>query len=332
MRRSTIPPTHPISPAPTAPRPTAPGPPGRARRGFLPFARLAQVALGIVTLAGLAACSTTRGASAPSRPASPPSFTLSLDDAAADLARMAADPRPLSRPLVVLGGYRSPTSLPRSLADALMRTLAEPSRQDVLVIAYPLVDTFPDAARLVVDTINARWPAADADETVEVDVVAISMGGLVARLAATRVPITTSERAPRPGDSPPDPSPARRLRMARLITLAAPHQGSILADTVAIDPMTFDMKPGSGFITELNSALAQRAGGEYELICYARTRDDIVGARHAAPPGADPLWLHGPGSFSHQTIQEDRRLIADIARRLRGEPPLARPTGPPPTD
>jgi hypothetical protein len=54
-----------------------------------------------------------------------------------------------------------------------------------------------------------------------------------------------------------------------------------------------------------------------------RLGDIIVGAPNAAPEGLTPRWLPGePLQDSHIGAMLDKRIIADVARRLRGEQPL----------
>ena len=73
-------------------------------------------------------------------------------------------------------------------------------------------------------------------------------------------------------------------------------------------------------------------GAGYELVCYAHTNDAIVGARNTAPPGVEPIWTQGTLVFSHSTARFDRRILADIALRLRGEKPLSLRGSVPPGD
>ncbi len=180
-----------------------------------------------------------------------------------------------------------------------------------LAIAFPLHFRFESAAAYAVRLISERFPSPDTGATVEVDVVGISMGGLIARLAAT------------PRASSP------RLRIARLFTLGTPHRGAKVAHLIRPDPTVRDMRPGSAFLQQLDDALPR---AEYELTCYARLGDSWVGARNTAPPGQDPIWIRGPRFMSHVTISSDALIITDIARRIRNEPPLPVRASPPPRD
>ncbi len=67
---------------------------------------------------------------------------------------------------------------------------------------------------------------------------------------------------------------------------------------------------------------------DYELIPYARLCDHVVHANNTAPPGYTPWWV--PAILfedSHVLAVKDPRILTDILRRLRGEPPV---TVPPP--
>lgn len=244
-----------------------------------------------------------------------PSYPASDADIRRERARMAAAPRPLERPVVVLGGWRSPAWQAGGMARRIVGvTSGDPA--DVLAISYVRTGRIDEAARLVCETVAARWPSPDPERTTEVDVIGVSMGGLVARAAAAGMT----------GDAPPAPP---RLRIRRLFTLGTPHRGARLAALVAPDAAARDMRPGSSYLAALDEAATT---AEYELIPYARTRDGWVGATRTAPPGEHPIWTPGPIWLSHMTITWDERILVDMARRLRSEPPLALRGSPPPTD
>jgi hypothetical protein len=130
------------------------------------------------------------------------------------------------------------------------------------------------------------------------------MGGIVSRHAA------------RPRED------GRRLRVRRLFTIASPHRGARMATLPTLDRRQIDMRPGSPFLAELDGALEQ---ADYELVTYARLGDAVVGAANSAPHGRDPWWVDCPPlGFAHLGAGHDHRILADIARRLRGEEPLVR--------
>lgn len=240
-----------------------------------------------------------------------PDFPATDAEISRDRERMMAEPVGLDRPLVVLDGWHAP-GIAASLIAEDLRRLTGADQSMVLRISYPAATDFRRSIPWIIDRIDKRWPSPDPRETVEVDVVGISMGGLVARTAEM-----------------PDGHDAKRLRIRRLFTLSTPHRGARMAAYVKLDPSSALMAPGSFFLERLDRRLAE---SDMEVVAYARLNDWLVGARNCAPPGREPIWTNGPWLLSHFTLSRDRHAITDIARRLRGEPPLATPGLPPPTD
>jgi hypothetical protein len=121
------------------------------------------------------------------------------------------------------------------------------------------------------------------------------------------------------------------LRIRTLFTLATPHRGALLAGLVRPDRAARQMRPGADTLNRLH-----RLSGGYELVPYAMLRDWWVGSTRAAPDGHVPIWVDpqtaGERFASHFAINRQPLIVADIARRLRGEDPLARPGPPPPVD
>lgn len=230
-----------------------------------------------------------------------PSFPLTLADAKIALGEMTADPKPLERPLVVLGGIFDPGIASSSVAGTLRRMI---STDDVVISAsFFWQFTFDECRDRVIERIEEAFPSDDPKQTIEVDVVAISMGGLVARHAA------------RPRDDG-----GRRLQIRRLFTLSTPHRGANLASLPTFDRRAIDMRSGSAFLEELEQVHFE---SDYEIYPYSRLGDSIVGVENTAPTGQFPWWVPNiPGSFSHLLVMDDPRLLADIARRLRGETPF----------
>ncbi|MEM1329291.1 MAG: hypothetical protein AAGG07_01890 [Planctomycetota bacterium] len=227
---------------------------------------------------------------------------------------MEADPKPLRRPVVLLSGYRAPPTMIGAL-ESRLRRLTGASSENMLAITYSFDGDIDDIADNVVERVEREWPSEDPEWTVEVDVVAISMGGLVGRAAA---------------DDPAKRGAARkRLNAARIFTLASPNNGAKSANLLSLTPAANDMKPGSEWLAELNGRLGEQ---RYELIPYAQLNDVIVGARNTTPPGMDPYWTGGTAFFSHSTISENPWVLTDIARRLRGEVPIADEPSAPPSD
>ena len=237
-----------------------------------------------------------------------PAFPITKADAEVERDRMIADPVSLERPVVIIGGYRSPFFN----VDDLRTSLAEMTNGDEMMFTRKYTMLRGDIEEVAVELVaqvEHEFPDAGLDgETVEVDVVGLSMGGLVARFAADRLADTY------PGDL--------KLRVRRLFTISTPHRGSVLAEKVPLieDRAVSDMVRGSLFLTKLDEAYE----GDYEIIPYTRLEDGVVGAVNTAPHGRHPIWVSSPQiGGSHLSVNSDLRILVDIARRLRGEEPLA---------
>lgn len=255
---------------------------------------------------------------------------LTRPAAAAEAERMRREHVGLERPVVILNGYRGLPTLTARVA-SILTDMTSGDRGDFYTISYWWTTDLDAIAAEVVRQVDERWPCDDPQRTTEVDVVAISMGGLVARWAA----MPPEERVRASGgtgfDSEQSKPVARgkRLRIARLFTMGSPHRGAKLAETISPDRATHDMQGGSDFLKALDRGLES---ADYELVCYAQTGDTLVGATRTAPAGREPIWGSGTLIFSHFTTHENPLFLADIARRLRGEAPLLHEAGPPPED
>lgn len=227
----------------------------------------------------------------------------SREELRADAARMRAHRTGIARPIVILSGWHSPgidLTLGRSL-----RSLTGAHKDQTLAVSYPFATSVHGPAKKVLRRVAERFGVEGA-WTREVDVVAVSMGGLVARLAASDLL-----------------GLSHRFRIARLFTLASPHRGSKMAARLRIDRASRDMAPGSAFLEQLDAAWRR---DPFEIIPYAVLGDWMVGARNTAPPGQYPRWFEGPAIVGHHTISSHRAIIIAIARRLRDEEPLRQPS------
>lgn len=235
-----------------------------------------------------------------------PAFPVTPESARVQIAQIKRDREStrLERPVVVIGGLLDPLDRGvNELGDRLAELL--PAEQRPLVIPLSGTQTTEDARRRVLIAVQGAFPGIDAGETAEVDVVGFSLGGVVARDAAIA----------RSGEA--------RLRIVRLFTLAAPHRGTTSAEPPTFDDRIAAIRPGSAYITRLNAELPRL---DYEIIPYSRLGDLIVETERAAPPGASPWWVPNlPLQRAHGEINADPRVLADIARRLRGEPALTVP-------
>lgn len=235
-------------------------------------------------------------------------FPVTLPDARAMLRGLSAAPARLARPVLVLDGWHGPWLLSQRLARRLAKaTSGAPG--DFLAVGYPWALSVDAAARHAMRRVRARgWLDRD------LDIVGLSMGGLVARAIAGGLPHVCG---------------GGRVRAVRVFTVASPHRGAIFADRATIDPASGQMRAGSALLRSLDAALAERT---YELRCYAVLRDWLVGATRTAPEGMLPAWVDLPGwqrAISHFAGPYDPRLLVEIARALRGDAPLAVPSPPP---
>lgn len=240
-----------------------------------------------------------------------PSFPLTVKQAKSDLMLMRDDPVGLQRPLVVLGGWGDVTGLPPAHIAKQLRQATGDDR--VISIGFAMCNTFDACRARVLRRVAEAFPDGQGG-AVEVDVVGFSMGGLVARYSA--IPANDEDVVP-------------PLRITRLYTISTPHRGAVLAQAIAPGPLATDMRAGSAFLEQLDDALAS---ANYPVFPYVRLGDAIVGPVRSAPHNQTPWWLPArPFSSSHIDAYRDPRLIAELARRLRGETPYTtEPAGPVP--
>jgi hypothetical protein len=235
-----------------------------------------------------------------------PSFPLKVDDARSALRQMEEKPKPLQRPVLVIGGYLDFGVTP-SLVRCELRALTDDDR--IAPVALFDCGDFDDCREKVIAAVDKAFPNKDPEFTTPVDVIGVSMGGLAARYAAA-----------------PDPSGKshRRLKIARLFTISSPHQGAVAAAFPSFHKLVWQMRQGSEFLGSLEQA---RCNCGYEIYPYVRLNDGWVGESNAAPPGQTPWWVPSPIlQPSHLGAAADPRILADIARRLRGEEPFTRGT------
>lgn len=230
-----------------------------------------------------------------------PSFPLRYKEARSDMTRMRAEPLPLARPVVVAAGMGDPGMIVNRLGRRLRELTGDRTR--VIVVDFFGDDTFDECRDRLIRTVDRAFPSNVSGKTTEVDVVGFSMGGIVARYAAI-------ERD----------QGRRSLNVNRLFTIASPHRGAVLADLPTIDDRKIDLRAGSDFLARVDSAWVD---GQYQVIPYARLGDEIVGTDLTAPEGSTAWWVANvPGELAHMQACDDPRIIADIARRLRGELPF----------
>lgn len=274
---------------------------GRVRLPSTPRPTMA-LAVGALLMVLIAGCSQKTN----------PAFPLTRPEAQRALKEMEAAPAELPRPVVVLGGWSDPGLSAGGLRRQIERISA--GNQPVISVSFFGEDTWRGCHRHLMDTIAAEIGDRDLPDQ-HVDVVAFSMGGLVARYAAQPFPADT-DHASAAGDA--DKS-IPRLRIARLFTISTPHRGAKAADWPTWDPLVRRMRGDGAFINRLNDRLPE---ANYVLTPYVRLDDGIVGPANAAPPDQTPWWVDKPPFAIGHLGSGDNRIRADIARRLRGEPPF----------
>jgi len=235
-----------------------------------------------------------------------PSFAITQRDARELLKEFKKNKQPYPRPLIVATGFLDPGIASLELASRLRGCTPDPGQ--VIEVSFFSVRTFDACRELLTRKVESRFPSDDPLQTVEVDVIGFSMGGLVARSAAVRCE-----------EGVPGTAVRKRLNIRRLFTISTPHLGAKMAGLPALDPRQRDMRAGSKFLCDLNEGVASCG---YELYPYVRLGDLMVGAENAAPPGRMAWWVAPGFSFAHNWAYKDPRIIADIVLRLRGQRPI----------
>lgn len=235
-----------------------------------------------------------------------PAFCPTPEEIDAKWAALAATPYEHPRTVIVLCGWRAPLAALKSVR-ANLKQLMPGTR--VVPIAFPKASSMKQADEATRSILIARG----LNDT-PIDVVAISMGGLIARSLGAG-----TFGAP--------------IQITNLFTFATPHRGAVLARYVRPDSAARDMRPGSTFLRELDVALDRAT---FDLTPYGYLRDWWVGCENTAPPGRLPHWLDPLGArgrlFSHFMITTERRIILDVALRLRGMPSISAPAPLPNSD
>lgn len=237
-----------------------------------------------------------------------PRFPVPTDDASELLAQCARTPVAQARPILVLGGYMDPGFASSSIERALRRACVDGTT--ILAVSFGDCTSMTQCRDRV---LAATQSIRDADPDCAFDVVANSMGGLIARYCALP-PETVVDCGL------PEPIPSGALRIHHLYTICTPHLGARMAEGAFGSPMTQDMRPGSAFLACLDSALPR---APYALTCFAREGDSIVGAERSAPAGIDPILFDTPPfELSHVDAHRDPRILLVIVRGLRGDDSL----------
>jgi len=236
-----------------------------------------------------------------------PRLRVSDRDLTSIRAELTNNPAVLERPVVVLAGLGDPGLGSADIAMTLAK-LTSGNIDDFVVFSSTAPANFQESAVELTELVNKQLNDGNpAVETPEVDVVALSLGGVTARHAT--IPSVRWVR----------------LDANRMFTLAAPHTGANVSEHFGwVDETITDLKPGSPYLAWLD----ENDPEDYELFPYAVKDDGVVGEEHTTPTGweGEPLWVRGRTWGSHQFVHRDEMILTDIALRLRGEEPLF--TGP----
>lgn len=245
-----------------------------------------------VLVCSLAACS----ADTPRNP----SFDIGRAEAR-EVVRELKSERPRAvRAVVVIGGLYDPLNISTSELAGRIGAMVD-ERDKPLSISVFGAGTMEALRRRVIERVEAWRPSGEVGSTIEVDVVGYSLGAVVARDAAVS----------RPGE--------RRLSAARVFSITGPQRGAALAELPDFDQRVVAIRAGSDFIRSINAE--PREGEGYELFCYTRLGDSVVGEANAAPPGRNPWWVAtGWLERQHGDAHKDPRILADIGLRLVGRP------------
>lgn len=226
----------------------------------------------------------------------------SSDDVRAEIARMKDSPVEIQRPIVIIDGW---IPVGGAAIKAEIRRLTGAPPEQFELVTYAPGKSLEHIADIVVREVEERWPSDDPIWTIEVDVIGFSAGGIVARLAAW---------PPQVGDD------RKRLKIANLYSISAPHAGTVgVSLSLAPDKAARQMRPGSPTLAWLDE---MQPTADYTMLCYGQLNDQVVSAPHTAPEGQLPIWSYGRVIASHSQSARNRRILADIALRIRGEPPI----------
>jgi pimeloyl-ACP methyl ester carboxylesterase len=208
------------------------------------------------------------------------------------LRRWGREPVPLPRPVVLLTGW----GMPRHMLDAYrfaLERLTVGWEGHIHRRAIHLLSTIPHLGSDLAEAIEDDEPNASS-----VDVIAQSMGGIVAREAARAFRST-------------------RLRIHRLYTLASPHAGGRPIVRCVCDPKAWALSQTSSYLCELN---ADASSHDFPIMTLRLRRDFFVPRHSAHAVGTRHYDLdcmrawHPPHTWS----QWDVRLMAIILGDLLG--------------
>lgn len=216
-------------------------------------------------------------------------------EARTQLKALAVQEVKLRRPVVILAGLGD-VGLHAGRCRGELRKYIDSG--EIVVVTFFGIDDLRRCAVKVIQRTHTSFEGSVEGETAEVDVIGISMGGVVARLAAEDEGVLKLA--------------GRRLKVRRLYTMASPLQGAKLAALPALSRVHTQLRKDSEVIVGLN-----RQEPPYEVVSYARRGDGVVGEANAALPGREALVVDAPGiEGAHWGVITDPRVVLDLVRRL----------------
>lgn len=168
-------------------------------------------------------------------------------------------------------------------------------RRRTYAFKQPGVGNLEDAAEALAAYVQAVVEVNDLPAEAPVDLVAHSLGGVIARLALD--------------------DPAIRARVRTLVTLGSPHAGSHLA-RFGNTERARSLRPGSASLVRLDAQLPWAGPGAWpRLVAFWSSADVIViPAESAQVPGATNIELPGVTHYSYLVWPECwRRVLEALA-------------------
>ena len=108
---------------------------------------------------------------------------------------MRADPRPLHRPVLLIGGFLDPDITP-TIYRSFFASVTTDAK--LIPVSIGFCNSLAECRQKVIAAVDAACPSTDPAWTTEVDVVGASLGGLVAALC--RGPIARRRSSPPPAN------------------------------------------------------------------------------------------------------------------------------------
>src|SRR5690242_10085022 len=97
------------------------------------------------------------GCAAQTRPLVNPSFPLTMADARAALDEAAAHPKPLERPLVILGGFLDPGLGGLAVGGAIRRHVAD---ERIVTVSFLFCRSFDECRERVIESVDRAFPTS----------------------------------------------------------------------------------------------------------------------------------------------------------------------------